>query len=104
MVSKYTDAKNGVVYLQGDLDVYSVGDALKDGQRLIMANKSINTIDFSRTGKIDSAGLAFVIEILKFAKKRKLKLHFKNIPARMHAVAEIYGLSKILPDSVFQSS
>jgi len=93
-----------VLSLQGDLDVYSVADAIRQGRRLINSNKSHTVIDLSQVGKIDSAGLAFVIELMKVAKRQKKDLRFKNIPARMHAVANVYGLSKIIPESAYQSS
>ncbi len=93
-----------ILSVQGDLDVYSVADAIQQGRRLIRKNESFTVIDLGQVGKIDSAGLAFIIELMKVAKRQKKDLRFQNIPARMHDVANVYGLSKIIPESAFQPS
>lgn len=104
MASRFSQDSDNVLSVQGDLDVYSVAEAIQQGCKLIRSNKSFEVIDLGQVQKIDSAGLAFVIELMKAAKKHKKTLQFRNIPARMHAVANVYGLSGILPDHAFQSS
>ena len=106
MTSRFSHAADddNVLSVQGDLDVYSVAEAIKQGCHLIDINESFTVIDLSQVEKIDSAGLAFVIELMKVARKQNKNLLFKNIPARMHAVADFYGLSEVIPDSAFQPS
>lgn len=104
MTSRFSQDSDHILCVQGDLDVYSVADAIKQGNKLIKSKRSIEVIDMCDVKKIDSAGLAFIIEIMKTAKKYKKNIQFKNIPARMRTVAEVYGLSQILPDYTFQSS
>ena len=98
------DGASNVLFVQGDLDVYSVGETIRQGSKLIKSNESFNVIDLGQVQRFDSAGLAFVVELMKVAKQEKKKLDFINIPTRLRAVADVYGLSKILPDSIFQSS
>ena len=98
------DHASNVLFVQGDLDVYSVGETIRQGSKLIKTNDSFEVIDLGQVQRFDSAGLAFVVELLKVAKKENKKIQFKNIPLRLHAVAEVYGLSQVLPDSIFQSS
>ena len=98
------DGASSVLFVQGDLDVYSVGETIRQGSKLIKSNKSFDVIDLGQVQRFDSAGLAFVVELMKVAKQEKKKLDFINIPTRLRAVADVYGLSKILPDSIFQSS
>ncbi len=98
------DGASNVLFVQGDLDVYSVGETIRQGSKLIKSNESFNVIDLGQVQRFDSAGLAFVVELMKVAKQEKKKLDFINIPTRIRAVADVYGLSKILPDSIFQSS
>ena len=100
----HVDEDHNVLSVQGDLDVYSVAVAIKEGCELINSTGTATVIDLSRVEKIDSAGLAFVIELMKIAKKSGKKLHFQNIPARMKAVADVYGLSDIVPGDAFQSA
>ena len=106
MSSRFSHAveDDGIFSIQGDLDVYSVAEAIRQGCRLIKLNESSIVIDLSQVGGIDSAGLAFVLELMKAAKKQEKNIHFKNIPARMYAVARIYGLSNIIPENAFQSA
>ncbi|GEM_PF-2023407 len=94
---------DGILAIQGDLDVYSVADAIRQGCKLIKTNQSFEVIDMEQVGKIDSAGLAFIIEMMKTARKYGKNIQFRNIPARMHDVAKIYGLTQILPDNAFQA-
>jgi len=106
MDSRFTHqmGNDNTLFVQGDLDVYSVGETIRQGCKLIRSNKSFEVIDLGQVQKFDSAGLAFVVELMKVAQQEKKKLQFKNIPTRLRAVAEIYGLSKILPDNIFQSA
>ncbi len=104
MTSRFSQGPDNRLSVQGDLDVYSVAEAIRQGSKLIESNDSFEVIDMGDVKKIDSAGLAFIIELMKLAKKNNKNIQFKNIPARMHAVAEVYGLSQILPDQAFQSS
>ncbi len=100
----HSNENDGTLLVQGDLDVYSVRDAIEQGCRLIKLNESFTVIDLGQVGKMDSAGLAFVIELMRVAKKYKKSLRFNNIPARMHVVADVYGLSGVIPDNAFQSA
>ena len=98
------DHASNVLFVQGDLDVYSVGETIRQGTKLIETNASFEVIDLGQVQRFDSAGLAFVVELMKVAKQENKNILFKNIPSRLRAVADVYGLSKILPDSIFQSS
>lgn len=104
MSSRFSQTTENTLSVQGDLDVYSVAEAIKEGCKLIKSNKSVEVIDLSQVGKVDSASLAFVIELMKASKKEKDDLLFQNIPAKLYAVANVYGLSRLLPKSAFQTS
>ncbi|NOQ13908.1 MAG: STAS domain-containing protein [Methyloprofundus sp.] len=56
---------------------------------------STMTIDLQQLGKIDSAGLALLIEWIKFSRKQQIKLQFDNIPAQLTALAKLSYLSEI---------
>ncbi len=104
MTSRFSVASNNILSVQGNLDVYSVAEAIKQGSKLLKSNDSFEVIDLQQVNNMDSAGLAFVIELLKTSKYQKKNLRFKNIPNRMLAVAKVYGLSKIIPAEAFQSA
>jgi len=47
------------------------------------------SIDLAQVGKIDSAGLALLIEWIKFSRAHQVKLSFINIPAQLIALAKL---------------
>ncbi|ASG67325.1 hypothetical protein fh0823_26270 [Francisella halioticida] len=65
-------------------------------------NKSLNDIsntwiiDFSNCNKIDSSGLALIIEYIKHAQKNSIKLKLKNIDTKTLSLAKIHGAKDIL--------
>ncbi|OQK17118.1 hypothetical protein AU255_04245 [Methyloprofundus sedimenti] len=56
---------------------------------------SIINIDLKQLGKIDSAGLALLIEWIKFARSYQTELRFENIPAQLSALAKLSDISEI---------
>lgn len=104
MSVKFSRGPENVLFVEGDLDVHSVAEAIVQGYKLIRSSKSLTTIDLGKVSKIDSAGLAFVIELMKTARQHNTRIEFKNIPARMREVADVYGLSVILPEAAFRSA
>lgn len=53
-------------------------------------------LDFCDVGKTDSAGLALIIEWIKFAKRRDIPLLFENIPEQLLALAKLSGFEQLL--------
>lgn len=56
---------------------------------------SIINIDLKQLGKIDSAGLALLIEWVKFARAYQTELRFEHIPAQLSALAKLSEISEI---------
>ncbi len=52
------------------------------------------TIDLSRVSCTDSAGLALMIEWIKYTRHNKTQLRFKNIPEQLLTLAKLSGLDK----------
>lgn len=59
------------------------------------ASLPIIHIDLQQLGKIDSAGLALLIEWLKLSRINNKELHFDNIPATLSALAKLSYLTDI---------
>lgn len=57
-------------------------------------NFAIN-LDLQELGKIDSAGLALLIEWIKLFRRYKKQLRFNNIPAQLTALAKLSYLPEI---------
>lgn len=54
------------------------------------------TLDFSDVCKTDSAGLALIIEWIKFARRRQIPLLFENIPEQLLILAKLSGFEQLL--------
>jgi len=84
----------GNYILQGDLVFNNINKA---SIKLVNFTQSATTIsiDLQRLGKIDSAGLALLIEWVKNSHLHNKKLRFNNIPAQLTALAKLSYLSEI---------
>jgi phospholipid transport system transporter-binding protein len=96
------ELKDGNVWaVRGDLDMQSVPEVLGQAGKIMEAD-SEQVLDLGEVSRIDTAGLACLIELLRDARENDLSLRFQNIPARMRAVARVCGLEGILPKDAFQ--
>ncbi len=80
----------------------SVPLVLKQAEGLFK-NGAEAVVDLAGVDRIDSAGLALLVEWLRQAKRKGIAIHFRNIPARMLAIATVCGLEQILPESAFKA-
>lgn len=53
-------------------------------------------LDFSDVSKTDSAGLALIIEWIKVARRRQIRLLFENIPEQLLTIAKVGGFEQLL--------
>jgi phospholipid transport system transporter-binding protein len=53
-------------------------------------------LDFSDVTKTDSAGLALIVEWIKYARRRRIILVFENIPGQLLTLAKLSGFEQIL--------
>ncbi|HEB99345.1 MAG TPA: STAS domain-containing protein, partial [Thiotrichales bacterium] len=51
----------------------------------------------SGVGRADSAGLALLVEWMREARRQGREIRFLGMPAQMSAIAEVSGLSELLP-------
>jgi phospholipid transport system transporter-binding protein len=54
-------------------------------------------MDLHGVTRTDSAGLAMLIEWMRFAHRKTVNIRFKNLPAQMLAIAKVSRLDRILP-------
>ncbi|WP_333875864.1 STAS domain-containing protein [Methylobacter sp.] len=52
------------------------------------------TVDLSRVANTDSAGLALMIEWIKYARHNRTQLNFKNIPEQLLNLAKLSGFDQ----------
>jgi len=80
-------------HLSGDL-IFSTIDNNIVNKLELAANKSPIHIDLQALQKIDSAGVALLIEWIKFARTHQLELLFDAIPPQLTALAKLSYLSE----------
>jgi phospholipid transport system transporter-binding protein len=68
---------------------------LDEGHKLFSQNNAV--IDLRRVEEVDSTGLAVMREWMRVAQRHNRKLSFVNIPSNLKSLADVYGVSELLP-------
>lgn len=63
---------------------------------LLLIKKSSLRFDLSKIVSSNSAGLALLLEWLRYAKEKKKSITFLNIPSQLLSIANVAGVGKIL--------
>lgn len=89
-----TPLVEGNYLLEGNLTFKTIGKHTVGILNFTQAKASLH-IDLQRVGKIDSAGLALLIEWIKISRAQNKILRFDNIPTSLSALAKLSYLSEI---------
>jgi phospholipid transport system transporter-binding protein len=81
--------------ITGAVTVDSVGSLLRELQPQLA--KGIDTLDFSGVETVDSAALALVFSAMRQARQAGRTLTCSGLPASFITLAELYGVSELLP-------
>jgi phospholipid transport system transporter-binding protein len=81
--------------LEGALDFDSVPALLREGERLISGPGSL-VVDLGGVREANTAALALLLEWVDLARRRKLALRFRNLPASLVRLAELSNVSGLL--------
>lgn len=84
----------GVWVVSGDLDMHSVPQAWRAMRRGFAGRDMV--FDLSAVGRMDSAGLALLVEWSRQAGLAGAAARFRNIPEGLQAMAQVYGVDRIL--------
>jgi phospholipid transport system transporter-binding protein len=82
--------------LQGELTFATVAQALKVTAPLFTGRSSLR-FDLDGIGRVDSAGVALLIEWVRRAREAGIRLLFAHLPARLWAIIRVGGVEKLLP-------
>ena len=80
--------------IKGDLTFSSINKTSAKVLNFAQSSPSIS-IDLQSLGKIDSAGLALLIEWIKFARASQTELRFEHIPTQLSALVQLCDISEI---------
>jgi|SRR5471032_275391 phospholipid transport system transporter-binding protein len=89
------------VSLEGPLNLLTVPAVLRFGLESFAAGAT--TVDFAKVTEVDSSALAMAIEwvravrVAAAAGSATARLHFINMPEGMVSLAQLYGLTGLLP-------
>ena len=87
----------GQFFLQGELTFSSIDKKTVNAFAVHIHNTADKiTLDLKQVTTFDSAGLALLIEWIKFSQKRNITLLFDNIPDQLLAIARLSGFEQTL--------
>jgi phospholipid transport system transporter-binding protein len=97
----------GKFLVTGELSVYNVMSIYKKSMRqLAMCRgknnkiKSVLYFDFTQLKASDSAGLALIIEWIKFAKRHHEELHFSALSDDIMSIAKAAGIHELILSAI----
>ncbi len=85
----------GCYHLEGELSFASVELALKKTEKIFVSPARM-VFDLAGVSKVDSAGLALLLEWLRQARAVGVELHYTHLPRQLMAMAEVVGVDEIL--------
>ncbi len=89
------ETEPGRYVVNGPLQFDTVSQARKLSVDLMVPETPL-VLDLRGVTRADSAGLALLVEWLREARRRRIDVHFENIPAQLLAIARVSRLDSIL--------
>jgi phospholipid transport system transporter-binding protein len=83
----------GQFIIDGDLTFATIDKQTLKSFSFLKEAKEI-TIDLSRVSNTDSAGLALMIEWIRYSRHNRTQLSFKNIPEQLLNLAKLSGFDQ----------
>ena len=95
MTARFEDLGGGRFRVSGELDFASV-PGLWASSRAALESASDASIEFDDVRRVDSAGLALVVEWRRWSAEGGRHLSFANVPDKLRALARISELESLL--------
>jgi phospholipid transport system transporter-binding protein len=84
------------VIVEGELS-YNTANAVLEQSNPLFQSLDVLEIDLANVGRSDSAGVAVLVDWMRYAKQTNKDVVFHNIPAQILAIASASGLDEVLP-------
>jgi phospholipid transport system transporter-binding protein len=81
--------------LDGAVNVGTVAGLLPTGAEHVRNGASV--VDFAAVTAVDSAAVALALALVRAARAAGRDVAFANLPAALHELAELYGVSGFIP-------
>ncbi|PKM13409.1 MAG: anti-anti-sigma factor [Gammaproteobacteria bacterium HGW-Gammaproteobacteria-3] len=88
-----TDRGGGVFAVSGDLTFTGIDKKIIKSLTFLTSANPL-TLDLSQVGNTDSAGLALVIEWIKYTRERQIELKLRKLPKQLLTLAKLSGLDQ----------
>jgi len=100
-VSLFQVNNNGTVTVHGNLDHTTLSqnfwDCMSTQQSSTLTKTGECCIDLSDVERVDSAGLAWLINAIRDGKSRNIKVSLRDLPEKLHKLAKISDVDSLLP-------
>jgi len=93
--TRIADVGDGRWQIEGELGFKSVPGVLEKAGSLLTGGEKIE-MDLKGVTRVDSAGLALLVEWLREAERAGKSISFVNVPVQLMSIARISGLDAIL--------
>jgi phospholipid transport system transporter-binding protein len=95
------ESTNGHFSLQGDLNRNTVTSAWKDSlvdlnAKQDASSNALPVVDMAEIQDVDTAGLAWLVNLLKQCKQQNIQLQLKNVPVTLINLAKISDVDQFL--------
>lgn len=87
---------SGALALSGRISVNNATEVLQRGADYLKSENA-GVIDFSAVEQVDSSVIAIMLEWRRLAASSNRPLDFRNLRCNIRALAEVYGVSALLP-------
>lgn len=81
--------------IAGDITVANAASFFTEITPHIVAK--ISSLDFSNVGHVDSSVLALILSCMREAQQQNYSLRFSGFPSNITTLAELYGITPLLP-------
>lgn len=81
--------------VQGPVTLDNVVSVLEEGRSVFSEAELV--VDLGRIESVDSSAISLLMEWLRDAERDRRKLRFANMPENMKSLAELYGVSELIP-------
>jgi phospholipid transport system transporter-binding protein len=83
--------------VQGPLTMGNVTAVLEQSRALFKGPQIV--VDLAGVTEVDSAALSLLLEWRRLAAAEKRAVEYRNLPANLRTLADLYGVSGLLPAS-----
>jgi phospholipid transport system transporter-binding protein len=90
------EERNNILYVKGELHFINVEQIWHESLKWLNQYDHLQ-FDFSEVGASDSAGLALMLEWIKYAKLQGKNVSFSHVPNQLKSIIEISALEKFIP-------